>query len=102
MMGTNLEELQKAGHSAVVKEVTVSFQAPIRLEETITIETSLKEVTRTSVVFSYTFTNQVTSRKAGSGEVTVIFINTATLRPARIPESISTSIQQYIHQHEPA
>src|SRR2546421_2410465 len=48
--GTSLAELREAGKSAIVKDVTVSFQAPIKLGDTVMTETGIKNMTKTSVI----------------------------------------------------
>lgn len=87
--GTSLNELIEQGISAVVRNVNCSYDAPIQFGDEVEVITSISKLAKTNVQISYEFNNLTTGKKAGSGDVSIVFIDQKAMRPARIPENIT-------------
>jgi acyl-CoA thioester hydrolase len=94
--GTSLIELIDQGVSAVVRNVICNYAAPIRLGDEVEILTSVSKLAKTNVIISYEFNNLTTGNHAGTGEVSIVFIDANTLRPARIPKNITNSFNKHV------
>jgi acyl-CoA thioester hydrolase len=94
--GTNLGELIGLGISAVVRNVTCSYDAPIRLGDEVEVLTSVTKLAKTNVIISYLFNNLTTGNKAGTGEVSIVFIDQQAMRPARIPENVLGGFNKHL------
>jgi acyl-CoA thioester hydrolase len=97
--GTNLTKLQEMGIGAVIKDVAVSFQSPIKLGDTVITKTSIKSLTKTSIQFSSSFVNLTTNKQAGKGEALAVFINLCTIRPTKIPEFVASPLRKILFQY---
>lgn len=93
--GTTLTDLIDEGISAVVRDVTCTYAAPIKLGEEVEILTSISKLAKTNVKIFYEFTNLTNGSKAGTGEVSIVFIDKNTLKPVRIPENIVENFKKH-------
>jgi len=93
--GTNLNELKKSQIGALVKNVSCNYNAPLKLGDEVETETYLSKFGKTNLTVSYNFKNLTEQTDAGTGEVLIVFINTETLRPIRIPENIIESFKKH-------
>jgi acyl-CoA thioester hydrolase len=93
--GTSLASLIEQGISAVVRNVTCSYDAPIQFGEEVEVVTSISKLAKTNVQIAYGFNNLTTGKKAGSGEVSIVFIDQKAMRPARIPENVLSGFNKH-------
>ena len=94
--GTSLPELIEQGISAVVRNASCSYEAPIRMGDEVEVMTSISKLAKTNVKISYEFNNITTGKKAGTGEVAIVFVDQQSMRPARIPENIINGFNKHL------
>jgi acyl-CoA thioester hydrolase len=95
--GTSLSDLINQGISAVVRNVLCNYEAPIKMGDEVEVLTSVSKMGKTNVIIAYEFINLTTGKKAGSGEVSIVFIDQNSHRPARIPQNIADCFGKYMN-----
>jgi YbgC/YbaW family acyl-CoA thioester hydrolase len=99
-IGSGLDHLKTSGLNAVVRSAACEYKAPIKLSDTVQIQCFIKKLGKASVNFGYNFINATSGKLAGTGEVSVVFINNDTLRPVKIPEILLSGMKQFISSNE--
>lgn len=94
--GIGLRELQQRGLNAVIRKVECSYRSPLRLGDTVKIECSITELGKASIEVGYRFINQSSSSDAGTGSVSIVFIDALTVRPTKIPEDLRKRLEDCI------
>ncbi len=84
-MGIPLTELEKRGIFVMVKNVSLDLVGKLRYGDTITVETSLKELKHASFLLTHIVSKEgvVTTR----GETTMLCVN-LTGRPVKMPDDL--------------
>lgn len=98
--GTDLSALQSEGINAVVRNVTCSFQAPLRLGDVVEVTTFVSKLGKTNVEVSYRFVNRRGNAPAGHGAVSIVFIDATSNRPTRIPEAVKKGLANFLASEE--
>lgn len=85
----NLSQIDKIAF--VVKSITIDYQSPARLDDLLDVKTEIEQQKRFSITFRQTVLREDTVLCVLL--VKVASINTETLRPTPMPESLSSSMQ---------
>lgn len=85
-LGFNQHELMQQNFVFVVRKVTIDYKAPARLDDEITISTTIEKVKKVSIVFNQTI--QRGSDTLIQAQVAIVCINGDTFKPTAIPEII--------------
>ena len=88
--GFDYGSLEKSGTFFAVVDAHVRFRVPAKFNDTITIETTLAEVTRVKVLFRYRVLRD--ELVLAEGETTLACIDERG-RPARIPEHVAAVLK---------
>jgi tol-pal system-associated acyl-CoA thioesterase len=94
--GIGLRELQQQGLNVVIRKVECAYRSPLRLGDTVKIECRITELGKASAEVGYRFINQSSSADAGTGSVSIVFIDAQTVRPTKIPEDIRKRLEVFV------
>lgn len=93
--GVSYSELeQHHGVMMPVLELQVKYLAPARYDDLLTIETTLIERPTLKVTFRHRVLNEA-GELLVTGEVTLVFVQSKTLRPVRPPEAFLAALDSY-------
>lgn len=98
-LGYTYKSLEDSGIFMPVAAVKSKYHLPLKYDELITIETSVKEVPQVRMVFYHTIYNSE-MKKAHSAEVTLVFLNAETNRPTRAPENLLKFVEKVMENNE--
>ncbi len=96
-MGLLNSELVKQGIAFVLRNASLDYRRPARLDDTVTVETQVCEIKNASMVMEQTFFR--------GEEILVVvqlqlaFVNPETLRPIRMPESMKELFVKYMKEN---
>ena len=100
--GINQRELSEATQRAfVVTRSAVDYHAPARLDDQLDITVAIEKLGRASVSFrqeAWLRETNESPRLICSGHIRVGCVDTATLRPAALPEAVGVRIRNSIKQ----
>lgn len=85
--GIDIVEWAKKGIQFVVVNAEIDFKSPVKLGETIKVNTTISEVKGATLTFNYVVNEKVTGRIIVSGKTRMACVN-KELRPIRIPKEI--------------
>lgn len=90
----NQEKLREQGQGMIVAKLEISFKRPAKLDDTLTIRTSLALLKRLSSEFVQDVYRG--DELIASGRVRVGFVNLATGRPVKIPDDVYQCFLPYL------
>ena len=99
--GLNLDDLKQQNINAVVKSTTCNYNAPLKMGDEVEVTTYISKLAKTNLKFSYKFNNLTTGMDAGSAEVLIVFIDSQTFRPTRIPENCIEYFSRHLMEEQP-
>jgi len=91
-LGYTYKELEKSGVFMPVASVQSKFYRPVYYDELITIETTLKQVPMARMTFFHSIYNEE-NVKVHDAEVTLVFLNSESNRPVRVPEYMIKALE---------
>jgi acyl-CoA thioester hydrolase len=83
-LGMPYKELEESGVMMPVYSMDVKFRDVVRYDELITIETTVKELPATRMVFDHRIINEA-GKVVNEASVVLVFLDTVTRRPTRAP-----------------
>ncbi len=96
-MGLLNSELVKQGIAFVLRNATLDYRRPARLDDIITVQTRILEIKNVSMLMEQTFYRD--------DEILVVvrlqlaFVNPETLRPVRMPEPLKELFVRYLKEN---
>jgi len=85
-------DLTAPSNLSVIRRAEVNYLRPIRFTDRLMGDAFIQQVLSTSWVVKFSFTNISTSEVCFMGSQTGVFIDTATLKPKRIPALIQQKL----------
>jgi acyl-CoA thioester hydrolase len=86
-LGMSYGEMERAGYSLAVSELSVRFHAPARYEDLIRVRTTLTELRSRMIVFDYLVSNGETGQRLVSARTSLVSLDRMG-RPTALPEQI--------------
>jgi acyl-CoA thioester hydrolase len=93
-LGMSYKQLEQQGIMMPVLEHTSRYLQPATYDELLTLVTAVKELPRARITFYYEIHNEA-DRLIHSGETQLVFLNAATMRPCRPPETLLVLLRPY-------
>lgn len=93
-LGVVYADLEKQGIILPVKSLEIDYKLPLRYDELFTIETTLTEISSCTITFSYQFFGEDQKLRT-TASTTLVFTNSSTFRPCRVPEELLRLITNY-------
>lgn len=81
--------------SAILAEASCAYKSPAKFEETLTIQTRILELGRSSFVMDYRIIEQKTSRLVATGKTTGVFFDYKNQKSVSIPVEIREKIEKF-------
>ena len=97
-MGIQNQEIMDLGVALVVHRVEMDFLAPARLDDLLTIDVQITELKNASTVIEQTIT--VDGQPKAHLKLEIVYVNTQTLRPTRIPAILKQAFENYIKENK--
>jgi acyl-CoA thioester hydrolase len=94
-LGIVYRDLELEGVLLPVSEVCIRYLRPVRYDDEITIETTIVEEPAARIKFAYSII--VDNTVVSEAETTLFFMQYATLRPMRCPQSITDALAPYFN-----
>lgn len=92
-LGLDLQELEKENYILPVVDLNIRYKRSAFLDDRLIIETEIKELTRTSIVFSHKVINEETGALHVLATVTVVVVDKSGKLYRKIPEKIETTFK---------
>lgn len=82
----------------VVKNVTTNYRLPAKLDDALSITVEIEQIKKASIVFKQAAWRVADSTPVllAEGVITIACVDTSSLRPKAIPETILQSMQEYL------
>jgi acyl-CoA thioester hydrolase len=93
-LGTSYKEMEENGIMLPVYTCSLKYHKPALYDDLLIIKTIIKELPTLKISFDYEIYNHE-NVLLNTGSTTLIFINMATNRPCRAPESFIKKIEKY-------
>jgi acyl-CoA thioester hydrolase len=93
--GISYAELERQGIMMPVTEMHVKYIASARYDDLLTVRVTLKQPPGARIVFHYQILNQ-NGTLINEAELTLVFVNEATLRPCRIPRALADTLAPHL------
>lgn len=91
--GFEQQKLRKENLAFVVRKMTIDYLHPAKLDDLLTVETTITYVQLTSLAFFQRLINQK-GKEICTAEIVTVSIDTFKMKPARFPESIVAEFKQ--------
>lgn len=91
--GYTYREIEASGTLMPVASVNTKYLRPIKYDELVTIETSLKELPTARMVFHHKIFNE-NGDLSNTSEVTLVFLDSKSSRPCRPPDRLMELLQE--------
>lgn len=86
-LGISYSDMEKEGVVMPVVSVNVNFKHPARFDDILTLKTSLEQLPRGSITFTYRMYNSE-AKLVMDGTVVLAFIDPVHFRPIRCPKAL--------------
>jgi acyl-CoA thioester hydrolase len=86
-LGMSYADMEKAGVSLAVSELSARFHAAARYDEVIRVRTSIADVRSRMITFDYVISNAATNQRLVSARTTLVSIDRAG-RPISLPAEL--------------
>lgn len=93
-LGVAYSDLEKQGIGLPVLSFEIKYLKPARYDDLISLKTSVTELPGTRITFHYECSNEA-GELMNFGKITLVFIDIATGKPIRCPESLETMFRSY-------
>ncbi|RXK32705.1 tol-pal system-associated acyl-CoA thioesterase [Arsenophonus endosymbiont of Bemisia tabaci Asia II 3] len=91
--GFEQQKLRKENLAFVVRKMTIDYLHPAKLDDLLTVETTISYVQLTSLAFFQRLINQP-GKEICTAEIIIVSIDTFKVKPTRLPESIVAEFKQ--------
>lgn len=91
--GFEQQKLRKKNLAFVVRKMTIDYLHPAKLDDLLTVETTISYVQLTSLAFLQRLINQQ-GKEICTAEIVIVSIDTFKMKPTRLPESIVAEFKQ--------
>lgn len=91
--GFEQQKLRKENLAFVVRKMTIDYLHPAKLDDLLTVETTITYVQLTSLAFFQRLINQQ-GKEICTAEIVIVSIDTFKMKPTRLPESIVAEFKQ--------
>ncbi|HGJ5884229.1 MULTISPECIES: tol-pal system-associated acyl-CoA thioesterase [Arsenophonus] len=91
--GFEQQKLRKENLAFVVRKMTIDYLHPAKLDDLLTVETTISYVQLTSLAFFQRLINQQ-GKEICTAEIVIVSIDTFKMKPTRLPESIVAEFKQ--------
>lgn len=91
--GFEQQKLRKENIAFVVRKMTIDYLHPAKLDDLLTVETTITYVQLTSLAFLQRLINQQ-GKEICTAEIVIVSIDTFKMKPTRLPESIVAEFKQ--------
>lgn len=95
-MGMNYKKFEDQGIMLPVLEMKIRYMSPARYDDLLTIVTRLEQMPSARIRFVYDTYNEARVH-LNTGEVTLVFTDSATRRPIRPPEQMIRKLDPYFN-----
>jgi len=89
-LGFSQLKLANEGFVFVVSSCQIKYLAPAKLDDRITVNTTIKSMSATSIIFMQ---NISTTKDIVSGEIKVVCVDAESFKPRKIPTHIKEALQ---------
>lgn len=93
-LGTSYKEMEDSGVMLPVYTCNLKYLKPALYDDLLVIKTVIKELPTLKITFDYEIYNQ-RNELLNTGNTTLVFINMATNKPCRAPESFIEKISKF-------
>ncbi len=93
-LGFSYKKLEDIGIGMPVLSLNVSYQAPAKYDDLLTIKVSIPEMPRARIQFKYEVKNEQ-GNQLNTGSTELVFMNLQTGRPVRLPSVMEELLQPY-------
>ncbi len=93
-LGTSYKEMEDSGVMLPVYTCNIKYLKPALYDDLLVIKTTIKELPALKITFDYEIYNQK-EELLNTGNTTLVFINMATNRPCKAPESFLEKIGKF-------
>lgn len=94
LLGLNLIDLKEKDIVMPVTNLNVRYKASAKLNDVVTIKTSISKITPLSIIFEQTITNEETGQLYVQATVDVVAINNAGKLYRRLPEELKLAFEK--------
>lgn len=84
-VGINQQMLLQEGVAFVVKKMDINYHFPARLDDMLTITTSIEQVRKASIIFKQTILNQ-NNQVISTADVLIACVNIPKMKPCGLPK----------------
>uniref|UniRef100_A0A3B0M9X3 Acyl-CoA thioester hydrolase YbgC n=1 Tax=Arsenophonus endosymbiont of Trialeurodes vaporariorum TaxID=235567 RepID=A0A3B0M9X3_9GAMM len=91
--GFEQQKLRKENLAFVVRKMTIDYLHPAKLDDLLTVETTITYVQLTSLAFFQRLINQQ-GKEICTAKIVIVSIDTFKMKPTRLPESIVAEFKQ--------
>jgi acyl-CoA thioester hydrolase len=93
-LGTSYKEMEDSGIMLPVYTCNIKYLKPALYDDLLVIKTTIKELPTLKILFDYEIFNQK-DELINTGNTTLVFIDMATNKPCRAPDSFIEKIKAY-------
>jgi acyl-CoA thioester hydrolase len=93
-LGTSYKEMEDNGVMLPVYTCNLKYMKPALYDDLLIIKTTIKELPTLKITFDYEIYNQK-NELLNTGSTTLVFINMATNKPCRAPDSFIDRINKF-------
>lgn len=96
-LGLSYKELEDSGVMMPVLELHTKYLLPARYDDLLTIKVTIPEMPRLKIKYLYEVYNEQ-NKLLTTGETVLVFINMATNKPVRMPESMASLLRSFFSE----
>ncbi len=93
-LGFAYRKLEEEGVMLPVRTLNISYHAPARYDDLITIRTSITEMPTARIKFTYQVYNEAGALLTDA-ETTLVFVDKISMRPRKAPEAFLIAMKNY-------
>lgn len=97
-MGLSNKKLIDKGVAFVLRNASIQYKSPARLDDVIEVQTSVKEIKNASLVMQHHFV--VEEKEIVTIELQLAVINPLTLTPIRMTQELKDEFMRYYQENE--
>ena len=94
-LGFSYKQMEDEGVALPVLDFSIKYYKPAFYDDELTIETTIKEVPKARIHFSYKTFN-AKGDLLNEAQTTLVFINKSTMKPCSVPAAIAEAIEKYL------
>ena len=86
-IGFSYAGLERQGIVMPVVSANINFKSPAYFDDPLRIRLTIEDIPRATIKIDYTIINEI-DKEIANGSITLAFLNSATNRPVRCPQSL--------------